>query len=355
MPDLNQAREFMNRYARLLDRRRLDLLVGQGDPEATISTLAGYANDDGGFGWALHPDLRSATSQPVGATHAFEVLDEARAGTSPMAVSVCDWLDRVSLTDGGLPFALPHSDQAGSAPMWAGADGSRSSLLITCAVCAIAHRIADRYPAVAEHRWLSCATDYCLGEIAEMDRPRMAIETGLALLRVAIDAILAPTLTPRLVERFGTVRVIATGMALGVAGYALFLPVGTGSAYVATLLPTMILVGLAFTLVYGPLTIAATDGVADAEQGLAGGLFNTSFQFGAALGLAVVAAVVVAATGTADDPQALLDGYRAGLVVPVAGAALALAVTLPGLRAPRAVTAERAVAGGSTGACARAS
>ena len=172
---------FITTYARLLDRRRLDLLVGNGDPEATIGTLAGYANDDGGFGWALHPDLRSATSQPVGAIHVFEVLEEAHTATSPMAASLCDWLDRVSLEDGGLPFALPHSDPAGSAPMWAGADASRSSLLITCAVCAIAHRIADRYPAVAEHGWLARATDYCLRAIAEMDRPGMAIEFKFAL------------------------------------------------------------------------------------------------------------------------------------------------------------------------------
>jgi MFS family permease len=159
-----------------------------------------------------------------------------------------------------------------------------------------------------------------------------ALETGLALLPVAIDAVLAPTITPRLVERFGAVRTIAVGMALGVAGYGLFLPIGLDSTYAAAMLPTMALIGLAFTLVYGPLTIVATDGVADEEQGLASGLFNTAFQFGAAIGLAVVAAVVVSTTGSADGRQELLDGYRAGFIVPVVGALLALGVTLPGLR-----------------------
>ena len=46
--------------------------------------------------------------------------------------------------------------------------------------------------------------------------------------------------------------------------------------------------GLAFALAYGPLTIVATDGVDEHEQGLASGLLNVSFQFGAAIGLAVV-------------------------------------------------------------------
>ncbi len=136
MADLNRAREYMDAHARLLDRRRFELILGQGDPDATLATLAGYANGDGGFGWALHPDLRSVTSQPVAAIHAFETLEEVTSATSPIADGLCDWLDSASLDDGGLPFALPLDDAVGSTPMWASADSSQSSLLITCAVCA---------------------------------------------------------------------------------------------------------------------------------------------------------------------------------------------------------------------------
>ena len=127
MADLNQAREFMAANARLLDRRRFESLAGDGDPEATLAVLGGYGNDDGGFGWALHPDLRSATSQPVAAMHVFEILEEVAAEASPIAASLCDWLDHASLADGGLPFALPFDDGAGSAPMWAATDSSKSS------------------------------------------------------------------------------------------------------------------------------------------------------------------------------------------------------------------------------------
>lgn len=171
----------MDTHARLLDRRRCELLFGDGDRESAVAALAGYANADGGFGWALHPDLRSKSSQPVAAMHAFEVLEEIAPLTSPLAMSLCDWLDRASLADGGLPFGLPGADTPGSAPLWAGADHSRSSLLITSAVCGIAHRVAGHDPAVAEHRWLSRATEYCLGEVAAMDRPSMAIEFRFVL------------------------------------------------------------------------------------------------------------------------------------------------------------------------------
>ncbi|MEA2176740.1 MAG: hypothetical protein QOG77_37, partial [Solirubrobacteraceae bacterium] len=160
------------------------------------------------------------------------------------------------------------------------------------------------------------------------------LQTGLAIFPAGI---LVAVLSPRmawLVTRFGVTRLIVAGMTSIAAAYALFLPIGLDSAYTSAMLPTMALIGLGFTLVYGPLTIVATEGVDDDEQGLASGLFNTAFQFGAAIGLAVVASVVVSATGSGADPEALLDGYRAGLVVPVAGALLALVVTVPGLRRP---------------------
>jgi MFS family permease len=156
------------------------------------------------------------------------------------------------------------------------------------------------------------------------------VETGLALLVAAIDAVLAPTLTPRLVSRFGTTAVITAGFAIGALAYALFLPVGLDWSYLA-MFPTLLLTGVAFALAYGPLTIAATSGIAPEEQGLAGGLLNTSLQFGGALGLAIVAAVDVAATGSDGSPQALLDGFHTALIVPVALAVVGAAVTALGL------------------------
>jgi MFS family permease len=153
------------------------------------------------------------------------------------------------------------------------------------------------------------------------------LETGLALMIVGLDSILAPTLTPLLVNRFGNSRVIFGGFVLAAAAYALFLPVGAEWTY-AAMLPTLILLSLAFSLAYGPLTIAATDGVAEAEQGLAGGVLTTSFQFGSALGLAVVVAVI---TETTPTPAQTLDGFRTALFVPLAAAILGLLASAAGL------------------------
>ena len=99
------------------------------------------------------------------------------------------------------------------------------------------------------------------------------------------------------------------------------------SAYATAILPTMLLAGFGFALAYGPLNIAATNGIAPEEQGLASGLVNTSFQFGGALVLAVATAVNNAATGPDGSPQALLDGFHAAIAVSVIAAGLGVVAT----------------------------
>jgi predicted MFS family arabinose efflux permease len=158
------------------------------------------------------------------------------------------------------------------------------------------------------------------------------LETGLAMLVVGLDTVLSPTLTPKLVNRFGTLRVLLGGLVVAAVAYALFLPVGLDWAYVA-MLPTMLLLGVAFSLAYGPLTMAATEGVDEREQGLAGGLLYTAAQFGTALGLSAVTAVQVAALADG-SPQAGLAALHAALLVPVVAAVLGAVIAALGLRGP---------------------
>jgi predicted MFS family arabinose efflux permease len=148
------------------------------------------------------------------------------------------------------------------------------------------------------------------------------LETGLAIFPGGfLVAVLAPRIAP-LVMRYGVTRLVTAGLISTVAAYALFLPIGLDSGYAAAMLPTMLLAGFGFALAYGPLNIAATNGIAPEEQGLAGGLVNTSFQFGGALVLAVATAVNNANVGSDGSPQALLDGFHAAIVVSVVVAAL---------------------------------
>ena len=161
-----------------------------------------------------------------------------------------------------------------------------------------------------------------------------SLETGLAIFPAgALVAVLSPRVAP-LIGRFGVTRLAVAGLSSLVVGYVLFLPIGLGSSYALGMLPTFLLAGLGFGLAFGPLNVAATSGVAPEEQGLAGGLVNTSFQLGAALVLAIVTAVVSANT-TGSSQQDILSGYKAALFVAVGVALLGVVAMLR--RRPTAV------------------
>lgn len=160
--DLGAAADFLTMNGRMLERRRFELLLGREGPESALVALDAYRNPDGGYGWGIEPDLRAAESQPAGALHAFEVFEECGTAAGSRPAELCDWLSRVSLPDGGLPFALPVAVAAGCAPFWVHADPMSSSLHITSAVAGAAHRVGASDPAVATHPWLAAATRLCL-------------------------------------------------------------------------------------------------------------------------------------------------------------------------------------------------
>jgi EmrB/QacA subfamily drug resistance transporter len=152
------------------------------------------------------------------------------------------------------------------------------------------------------------------------------LETGLAIFPGGLlVTLLAPRIAP-LVMRFGIRPLITVGLAFTAVAYALFLPISLESGYATAILPTMILAGIGFALAYGPLNVAATNGVAEHEQGLASGLVSTSFQFGGALVLAVSTAVAAANTGADGSPQAVLDGFQAAVVVSVIAASVGVII-----------------------------
>ena len=125
------------------------------------------------------------------------------------------------------------------------------------------------------------------------------ISTALAFLPAGVMVAVLSVSMGGLLGRFGTGKLAAAAFACLVAAYAVFLRAGVTPDYPSVMLPTMLLVGLAFGLGFSALSVAATDGMPDEEQGLAASLFQTSFQVGGALVLAVVTAVVDAGGGAA--------------------------------------------------------
>lgn len=92
--------------------------------------------------------------------HAFEVFEEIAPATDAGAGALCGWLAGVMLPDGGLP----------PAPAVA------SSLEITAAIAAAAHRVARTDAGVGTHPWLMMATGFCLGRMEATSGPMPARE-----------------------------------------------------------------------------------------------------------------------------------------------------------------------------------
>lgn len=174
--DLTAATDFMATHAKVLDRRRLALVLGDGDPAGALAALDGYRNPDGGYGWGLEGDLRSTESQPGAAGHAFELYAEIAPHTAPQAIALCDWLTTITLPSGAIPMAMPMDTTAGSGPWWAGADQREPSLQITAFVAQFAQHAARHDPALAAHPWLAGATRYCLDAIDALDAAPSAYE-----------------------------------------------------------------------------------------------------------------------------------------------------------------------------------
>jgi hypothetical protein len=215
--DSTAATSFLATHARQLDRRRLELLLGDGDAGGVLAALDAYRNPDGGYGWGLEPDLRSAESQPTAGMHAFEVLAEIAPVTSPHAVELCDWMEEHTLPDGGLPFTLPIRDPSGCAPWWLGADPTTSSLQMTAQVAAKAHIVARHDRLVAAHPWLTTATRWCLDAIRAIDTTPHAYELLFAL--QFLDAVHdTDPAAPALLEQLG--RHIPSSGSIPVAGGA---------------------------------------------------------------------------------------------------------------------------------------
>jgi len=167
-----------------------------------------------------------------------------------------------------------------------------------------------------------------------------ALETALAFLPAGLlVAAGAPRMGP-LASRYGTAPLITGGLVSMVVGYALFIPIDASPLYPVAILPTMLLIGLGFALIYPAVNMAGTAGVADHEQGLASGLVNTSFQLGGAVGLAINTAVMT----SGDATSSLLDQVRPGLAVVTGLAVLGLTAVLGAVLAQRRVEARLAAA-----------
>jgi EmrB/QacA subfamily drug resistance transporter len=159
-----------------------------------------------------------------------------------------------------------------------------------------------------------------------------SLQTALAFLPAGLLVVGLSPNAGKIADRIGTDKMIIGAMILFVVGYALSLRIGPESAYFSTVFPSIILIGAGFAIGFPALNIQAVSGVADDEQGLASGLFNTANQVGGAVVLAAVTAVISSQAAGVTTPAGMLSAYKPGLGVVTGVSVLGLVIALSGIR-----------------------
>src|SRR5918998_3008769 len=164
-----------------------------------------------------------------------------------------------------------------------------------------------------------------------------ALETGLGFLPLALSIGAAAHVASRLLPRAGTRSIVVAGLALVAAGALLLAAAPDDASYVANLLPGFLVLGVGMGLVFPGVTVTALGGVDPEEAGLASGFMATSHELGAALGVAVLAAIAATA-GDITTVSGIAAGYQDAFIA-AAGIGVALAAialwSLPSVRPPR--------------------
>src|SRR5204863_4732778 len=143
------------------------------------------------------------------------------------------------------------------------------------------------------------------------------LEAGLAFLPFTAGIMVSAGLASQFAPRVGVRAVAVTGMIVSAAGLLLLTRIPVDGSYVADVLPALLVSSLGLGGVFVPLTLIATTGLKDEDQGLASGLFNTSQQIGGALGLAILSTLAASRTHGTSSAD-LVSGFHAAF----AGSAL---------------------------------
>jgi len=154
--------------------------------------------------------------------------------------------------------------------------------------------------------------------------------TGLAIAPQGVVGFGMGLLGPRLARRLGVKRLLVLTGASAATGFAVLTRLPAGGYSPVLLVVMLIGLGTAGTA-FGSVVLASR-GMADSDQGLVGGMINTSRQIGAAVGAALLPAVAVTVSGASGG----VSGDRAAMLT--AGLA-ALAATAVAWHAARLRTA----------------
>ncbi|MFD1956834.1 MFS transporter [Paenibacillus thailandensis] len=158
-----------------------------------------------------------------------------------------------------------------------------------------------------------------------------ALQTGLAFIIPSLAIAAGTQLGERLATRLQARSTLLIGMIIGIVG-TILIPLGayTNSSYV-TIVPGLIISGIDQGITWTGMWIAASNGVAPEDQGVASGIASTTLNIGNAIGLALLIAIANSGmqgmTGEALR-EALAEGNRTAIFLAALGILLGAIVAL---------------------------
>jgi len=173
------------------------------------------------------------------------------------------------------------------------------------------------------------------------------LKAGIAFLPFSAGIMVSAGIASQFAPRLGVRPVAAAGFILSTAGLVLLTQLPVHGSYLTNVLPSILLSSLGMGAVFMPLTLIATTGLEDADQGLASGLFNTSQQIGGALGLAVLSTLATSKTPSVGSPTAnLVTGFHWAFGAGAVAMVVALSVMVALLRSHHVAQIEAQAATG---------
>ncbi|RKS78713.1 EmrB/QacA subfamily drug resistance transporter [Actinomadura pelletieri DSM 43383] len=162
-----------------------------------------------------------------------------------------------------------------------------------------------------------------------------ALQGGLAFLSLSVVIGIANFVAERLILRIGARSTLVIALLLGSGGGAMLAAgMRTDGSY-WTILAGLIVYGMGMGTIYPTMFGASGTGVADEDQGAAGGMANTALQIGTSIGLAVLVGVSTSGLGDLTGEAlhtATANGLRDAVYI---AAGLTLAGIFAALALPR--------------------
>jgi hypothetical protein len=169
----DRARRFLNTQARPLDRAMFEHRFEGASAEDVVAELAHFQNEDGGFGRALEPDLRTPSSSALATGVALRALKELRCSADhPMVRAAVRFLLATFDHSTNVWRVVPRdANSFPHAPWWHDEQGSLArtfddfQIIPRAEIVGLLHHYAALVPA----DWLNEVTEHAVAAIETME------------------------------------------------------------------------------------------------------------------------------------------------------------------------------------------